>query len=68
MLLNAVGNVVRSFIGIPHTMVNGRHPEPAVVVGDEWQEGELTVRDLRTGHEERVGVDMIVEHLRGLRG
>ena len=45
-----------------------RPESTAVVVGDEWQEGELTVRDLRTGHEERIGVEMIVEHLRGLRG
>jgi histidyl-tRNA synthetase len=41
-----------------------RRAHSAVVVGDEWDGGEVTIRDLRTGEEGRVPLDSIAQHIR----
>ncbi len=45
-----------------------RRSAAALVVGDEWQRGEITAKNLGSGHEERVGRDRIVEWVAALRG
>jgi histidyl-tRNA synthetase len=40
-----------------------RRAHSAVVVGDEWDAGEVTVRDLATGVEARVAFDLIAQHI-----
>ena len=42
-----------------------RDSRAVVVVGDEWEEGEVTIRDLTTGREARIArdIDSIRKHL-----
>jgi len=42
-----------------------RQAHSAIVVGDEWEAGEVTIRDLDTGHEARISceADAIIRHI-----
>lgn len=41
-----------------------RQAHSAVVVGDEWDAGEVTIRNLFTGEEARVAFELIAQHIR----
>ncbi|MCP4250746.1 MAG: histidine--tRNA ligase [bacterium] len=41
-----------------------RRAYSAIVVGDEWDEGEVTIRDLFKGEEQRVSFERIEPHIR----
>ena len=45
-----------------------RRSAAAVVVGDEWDEDQVTAKNLLTGSEERVARDKIAAWLHGLDG
>ncbi len=45
-----------------------RKAAAALVVGDEWDQGELTVKDLASGSEQRVPRPRIVEWVQALGG
>jgi histidyl-tRNA synthetase len=40
-----------------------RRAHSAVVVGEEWEAGEATIRDLETGEEARVSLESVAQHL-----